>query len=143
MTTLQRIGTRIRPFEIGDFDQVMRVESLLPSPQSEEWMMEHLRNDSHEIIVIERGGRIFGYCLFEERKHSLRVIRFAVSMRLCGFGRMLMQNVQRRCITQGHNRVDVSVDEYDVPVQLFLSRVGFTAIGVDGGNYQFRFLRGE
>lgn len=141
--TLQRIGTTIRTFEIGDFDQVMRLESSFPSPQSEEWMMGHLRDDSNEMLVLERGSRILGYCLYEEKKHSLRIIRFGVSVPHCGLGRMLMQNVQRRCITHGHNRVDVAVDERNVPVQLFLSRVGFTAIGIDDGSISFRYLRGE
>ena len=143
MTTLQRIGTSIRTFDVGDFDQVMQIESGFTAPKPEEWMIANLSDDHNEMIVIERGGRVLGYCLYEERKHSLRIIRFAVLMHLCGFGRMLMQNVQRRCITQGHNRVDVAVDERNVPVQLFLSRVGFTAIGIDDGSINFRYLRGE
>ncbi len=142
-TTLQRIGTSIRTFEIGDFDQVMNIEAGLSSPKSEEWMMEQLRDDRNEMLVIDRNGKVFGYCLFEERKHSFNVMRFAVAIRHCGLGRMLMHNVQRRCLTWGHNRVDVAIDERDVPTQLFLSRVGFTAIGLEDGAINFRYLRGQ
>lgn len=141
--TLQRIGTSIRTFDVPDFDQVFAIESKSRSPKSEQWLIEQLKIDQNEIIVIERSRRVVGFCLFEERKHSLRIIRFGVLYPLCGLGRMLMENVQRRCLTWGHNCVDVSVDETDVPTQLFLSRVGFTAIGVSDGSIKFRHLKGH
>jgi hypothetical protein len=110
---------------------------------SETCMLEQLRNESNEMLVIECNRRVLGYCLYEERKHSFRVLRFAVRTPNCGLGRMLMKNMHRRCLTEGKNRIDVSVDETEVGVQLFLSRVGFTAIGISGNQINFRHLRGD
>lgn len=144
---LQRIGTTVREFGVSDLDAVMLIErAAFDPPQSEESIIRALRDVKTESLVLQRTSAVLGYVMFQRKKDNLLISRLAVSYPLCGFGAMLVSDVQRRCITSGKKWVDALVDERDVRSQKFFSRVGFKAIDIVNGHsdqYLFRHLRGD
>lgn len=144
---LQHIGATVREFIADDLDAVMQVEcAAFKRPLTERRMIRTLCRIGTESLVLQRGSAVLGYLTYEVREQYLFINRIAVSCPLCGFGKMLVSDVQRRCITSGSKWVDVLVDERDLNSQKFFSRVRFKAIDIVKGNsdqYLFRHLRGD
>lgn len=144
ITYLQRIGATVREFFPDDLDSVMQVEcAAFKRPLSERVMIRTLCRIGMEALVLQRGSAVFGYAIYEHREQHLFISRIAVSCPLCGFGKMLVSDIKRRCISIGNKWVDVLVDERDLNSQKFFSRMRFKAIDIKGDQYLFRHLRGE
>ena len=142
---LQRIGVSVREFDPMDLDAVMLIETAaFDEPILQCDLVETLRDWNVQCLVLERGSAMLGYVLYEEKKQSLLIQRIAVSYPLCGFGTVLVGDVKRRCFASGRQRVESLVPETDVVSQLFFSKSGFRAVGIEAGEpvrYLFRHQR--
>ena len=145
---LQCIGTRIREFQIGDLDSMVEIDrAVFRDPFSDRDFVSLLRSERVIGTVIERNRLTLGYCLYEQYNAYNLIRRIAVSVKHCGYGRQLVNDVNRQMLKDCKSFVDCRIPEDNLDAQLFFQANGFTAIDVipsDGSSeYLFRHLRGQ
>ncbi|MFW9864234.1 MAG: GNAT family N-acetyltransferase [Candidatus Thorarchaeota archaeon] len=78
-----------------------------------EWIKENKLRDDYEVIVAERTGQIIGYVVFKREKEFLYIdlIHVRKSQRGKGFGRALVEYIERLAIEGGQTRIETETTE--------------------------------
>lgn len=118
--------TVVKAAKIGDLDRLLQVKD--PHDRDEYADFLRARIDKSCVYVLVHGPtqQIIGFVVYNLTKASLMVLDFVIeeSFRLQGFGTILMTQT-KRIATNRQIKVEISVLERCVVMQLFLRAVGF------------------
>jgi len=141
---LQCIGAVVREYQSEDAESISLIDD---ASRTGAMSVVKLRDYANDMLVLERSGKIRGYCLYSERRNSFRILHMSVDQQRSGFGCRLINALLTRAITKGKSRIDAYVDEKNVQGQLWFARRGFECVEiVTVGNlvqYVFRSLRSQ
>jgi len=122
----ERVLTEIRTFKIEDIDRIVEIEeeALPKSAYSKETLISYARKYADSFFVVEAGGAVGGYILFDMNGHihSTAVSR---KQRRKGFGKMLFAHALK--ITK--TRPWLEVRSKNVAAIEFYKKLGMKTVG--------------
>jgi ribosomal protein S18 acetylase RimI-like enzyme len=135
----------LRPIRPSDRLGVLHVESGVDLPWDWQDHREFLANRKHATAVVTRGKHILGFVCLEVTANRIDVIRLAVSAdsRRERIGSYLLWYAAKNYVNERRPAIEVTVNEYNVPAQLFLRANGFQWVNTkmwadDIGEYTMR-----
>ncbi len=111
-----------------DLSDVLEIErASYKRPWTEETFLHHLRQRMTIGIVAELDNRVIGYCFYEYRPKSLRIVNLTVAagFRRCGIARAFVDKLKCKVDGGKRDRLRCVVREHDLQAQLFLRRMRF------------------
>jgi ribosomal-protein-alanine N-acetyltransferase len=133
-----RPSVRLRPLQLADLDQVMKIErASFSSPWSYRFFIEELKAPCAHSILAEVEEGVAGYIVYWTLPREVDVHNVAVDppYRRRGIGRLLLRTVIEEAGRQGLERVTLEVRKSNQPAQLLYQRLGFTTRGIRKGYY--------
>jgi ribosomal protein S18 acetylase RimI-like enzyme len=123
------------------------IATLLPIERSftDPWQKRDFMaaiHDHHAVCKVAIvNDRPVAYAVWGLEKDKLYLIRMAVrnDLQRCSIGSAMMQETIKRLSPDRRTEAWTRVDERNVPAQLFLSSMGWVAVGIDGGWMGFVF----
>ncbi len=123
---------RWEPMIPEDLDEIMSIElSSFPSPWSREIFLKEMQNRCARTVVLKEGDRIVGYACFWEVLDEAHIQTIAVhcERRGIGYGKLIMQHVETRCLQDGLKRIILEVGRRNRVARNLYKRSGFKSIG--------------
>lgn len=123
-------AVRIRYLIRKDMPRVLEIDSELGIEDNESEYLELLRKRNGIGMVAEVDGIVVGYVIYMLRKRSIEILHFAVDPHYSGrgIGRRIMDRMALKLTVLKRDFVTVSVNEYNVELQVFLKAVGFRCV---------------
>jgi ribosomal-protein-alanine N-acetyltransferase len=103
---------------------------------SESWTEDEfivcLRTGNCIAMVIEHDDRIVGFMVYELHSDHIALLNFAVDPWCArrGFGRQMMEKLQRKLSALRRNRIIATVRESNLDAHLFFKAMGFRATAI-------------
>lgn len=127
-------GMELRWMIRRDLPQVLHIESeSFRRPWSEEEFLRQLRQrNAIGMVATDGSDEVYGFMIYALSRQELHLLNLAVAVpyRLQGIGRTLFEKLRGKLSLQRRDRIVASVEEYNVPAQLFLRRCGCRAVRV-------------
>lgn len=130
-----------------DMDEVLTCEQSCTEPYSEEDVLCVLRRrDCIGTVIEDDRQSVVGYQMYRLGSGYYEIQRIAVhqAYQRQGYGSLLIKRLIEKLSFDGdrRSRIVVSVDEYNVPMQLFFQSLGFVCDVSTGSEYRFIFRKG-
>jgi ribosomal-protein-alanine N-acetyltransferase len=116
-----------------DMPEVYAVEEAsFPRPWSEEEFLRCLRQRNVIAFVVERGGVVDGYMIYELHKERLHILSLAVhpERRRSGIGSALVTKLAAKLSEHRRTSITLAVGEENTSAMLFFRGQGFQALDV-------------
>lgn len=128
-------AVKIRWLIRKDIARVLEIDEELGIPDQREEYIETLRQRNGIGIVAEIDGLVVGYAIYMLHKRSIEIVYFAVCRMHSGrgVGRRLIEYLAAKLPIQKRDHLTVSVNEYNVEMQVFLRAVGFQCVSSERG----------
>lgn len=128
----------IRP----DMPEVYEIERLSnPHPWSEDNFLQCLRQRNVIGFVVERGGVVDGFMVYELHEERLHVLNLAVHPRCrrTGVGTVLVRKLVNQLSVHRRTSITLVVEEDNTAALLFFKRRGFRAVGMADGAVRMEY----
>ena len=117
-----------------DMPEVLEIErESFAQPWDDDDYVRCLRQPNVIGKVLEEDEEVVGYMLYELHKTSLRILRLAVDPwhRRRAVARQLIESLIHKLAPARRTVLAINVRESNLVAQLFLRRLGFTAVAID------------
>jgi [ribosomal protein S18]-alanine N-acetyltransferase len=139
----------IRKLETEDLEKVYEIERrAFRHPWNAIDFIRVLNRSEGHGLVVELGGNVAGYEIYQVGKFSAWILNLAVdkAYRRLGVGTLLVDYVVERALFNGRRRVAVDVWDKNLPAQVFFRALTFKAVNVlrrawETGEDAYRFVR--
>jgi [ribosomal protein S18]-alanine N-acetyltransferase len=133
------IRTHIRWLIRRDTPEVLAIENAnFDYPNSEEQIIEYMRQKNAIGMAAEYGDRIVGFMLYSLMRTSINVVDFAVCPTWTHrtVGKQMLDKLKGKLSHERRNRIKFHVRESNLAGQLFLRSQGFRAVEVIRGHFE-------
>jgi ribosomal-protein-alanine N-acetyltransferase len=122
----ERPLARIREFKIEDIDKIIDIEqqAFPKTSYSKEVFVNYAKNSPHTFLVVEIGGSVVGYIIFDMKGH-IHSTAVQPTYRRKGLGKMLFMHALRYAKT----RLWLEVRSKNSPAIEFYKRLGMRIVG--------------
>jgi len=128
-------AVRIRWLIRKDMPRVLEIDSELGIEDDESEYLELLRKRNGIGMVAEVKGLAVAYVVYMLHNRSIEILHFAVDPHYCGrgVGRKFMDYMASKLAVRNRDHLTISVNEYNVELQVFLKAVGFRCVSSERG----------
>jgi ribosomal protein S18 acetylase RimI-like enzyme len=118
-----------------DMPRVLEIDSELGIEDNESEYLELLRKRNGIGMVSEFKGLVVAYAIYMLHAKSIEILHFAVDPNYSGrgVGRQFMEYMFKKLSIQKRDFLSISVNEYNVELQVFLKAVGFRCVSSERG----------
>lgn len=134
-----RMGVEVRWAIRLDTTEIVDIERRSSDrPWSESEFLDAVRQRNQIAMVAVRGGRVLGYMVYKIHRESIELLRLVVDIefRRHRVGEQLVEKLRAKLRPGRRSRIDASIRETNLGVQLFLRKQGFKATRVIRGEYE-------
>jgi ribosomal-protein-alanine N-acetyltransferase len=120
------------PMKPEDLDAVLDIENAaFPAPWSRNMFLEEMKQRHSRLIVFRSQGEIVGYMCFWEVLDEAHLLNIAVhpSRRGQGFGKRMMDYLERASLQDGLKRIILEVARRNTNARSLYKKCGFNSIG--------------
>jgi ribosomal protein S18 acetylase RimI-like enzyme len=123
---------QIRPFESGDYDQVLALWRtgglVIGRSDSRESLRRQLERDADLFLVAQEDEQIVGVVMgrWDGRRGWVNRLAVAPGQREKGLGSLLVARIEERLKAKGCEKVNLLIDAVNSGVQGFYARLGYT-----------------
>jgi ribosomal-protein-alanine N-acetyltransferase len=121
-----------RQMKHTDLDEILEIErASFPAPWSRNMFLEEMSNRSARLIVFLDEERIAGYMCFWEVLDEAHLLTIAVrpQKRGRGYGKHMMEQLEKICVKNGLKRIVLDVGRRNVAARNLYRRCGFLSVG--------------
>lgn len=111
-----------------DLDEIVKIENdIYVSPNDADSLLTFLSRNDITGLVIEEGGYIVGYAIYQMKKHSFFIWNLTIARHHQGrgYGKMLLKKLMCKMSVYLHHTIKIEVLETNLASQLFLRSCGF------------------
>lgn len=122
-----------------DLGEVLNIEAeSFDHPWTDDEFVRCLRTRNAIGMVVESGGSVVGYMIYELCQRKLRLVNFAVAAdrRRQGIGRVMIDKLKNKLSSDRRTRIEMLLRETNISGHLFFRACGFRATSVVRGLYE-------
>jgi len=107
-------------------------EESFEFPWSEDDFNKCMRQHTYSGMVATLDDHVVGYMIYELHPQRLNLLNFAVdtAVRRSGVGTAMAERLISKLAINNRNRITLTINETNLPAQLFFKRLGFKAVKI-------------
>lgn len=120
------------PMTMSDIQDVLEIErSSFPAPWSKQMFLDEMSNSNARLIVFKLHGSLVAYMCFWQVLDEAHLMNIAVhpAHRGKGYGKILMDHLDKICRDGGVKRIILEVARRNIVARNLYKKCGFSSIG--------------